>query len=83
MSASDNEFAKATLEQWQKAAAKSAPGGDVSALIWVTPEGIMACTCPDETGAGVVPRIARLDGPATAWTCGCTDHVGLICLPTR
>jgi methylmalonyl-CoA mutase len=34
------EFQPATIEQWQKAAAKSAPGGDVAALNWVTPEGI-------------------------------------------
>jgi len=34
------EFKPATLEQWAKAAAKSAPGGDVSALNWVTPEGL-------------------------------------------
>lgn len=34
------EFKTATLEQWGKAAAKSAPGGDVSALNWVTPEGL-------------------------------------------
>ena len=33
------EFKTATLEQWAKVAAKSAPGGDVSALNWVTPEG--------------------------------------------
>jgi methylmalonyl-CoA mutase len=33
-------FNPATLAQWQKAAAKSAPGGDVAALNWVTPEGI-------------------------------------------
>jgi methylmalonyl-CoA mutase len=39
MSAS-NEFSPATLAQWEKAAAKSAPGGDVGALDWVTPEGI-------------------------------------------
>ncbi|WP_458232713.1 methylmalonyl-CoA mutase [Roseateles sp. P5_E8] len=35
------EFKTATLEQWEKAAAKSAPGGDVSALNWVTPEGLV------------------------------------------
>lgn len=42
MSASDptKEFSPATLSQWEKAAAKSAPGGDVQALNWVTPEGI-------------------------------------------
>jgi methylmalonyl-CoA mutase len=34
------EFKPATLAQWQQAAAKSAPGGDVSALNWVTPEGL-------------------------------------------
>ncbi|MFT7772723.1 methylmalonyl-CoA mutase [Roseateles sp.] len=34
------EFKTATLEQWNKAAAKSAPGGDVTALNWVTPEGL-------------------------------------------
>ena len=28
------------LAAWEKAAAKSAPNGDVSALNWVTPEGI-------------------------------------------
>jgi len=34
------EFKPATLAQWQQAADKSAPGGDVSALNWVTPEGL-------------------------------------------
>ena len=34
------EFAATSLAQWQKSAAKSAPGGDVSALNWVTPEGL-------------------------------------------
>ncbi len=34
------EFQRASLEQWAKAAAKSAPGGDVGALNWQTPEGI-------------------------------------------
>ncbi|WP_341916266.1 methylmalonyl-CoA mutase [Polaromonas sp. YR568] len=34
------EFAPASLEAWAKAAAKSAPGGDVSALNWQTPDGI-------------------------------------------
>jgi methylmalonyl-CoA mutase len=30
----------ATLKDWQRAAAKSAPDGDVAALAWVTPEGL-------------------------------------------
>jgi methylmalonyl-CoA mutase len=34
------EFNSATLQQWAQAAAKSAPGGDVSSLTWSTPEGI-------------------------------------------
>jgi methylmalonyl-CoA mutase len=29
-----------TLKDWARAAAKSAPGGDVAALAWVTPEGL-------------------------------------------
>ncbi|MEO8923822.1 MAG: methylmalonyl-CoA mutase [Caldimonas sp.] len=33
--------ATAALSQWQAAAARSAPGGDVDALSWVTPEGIV------------------------------------------
>jgi len=33
-------FNPASLAQWQKAAAKSAPGGDVGQLNWLTPEGI-------------------------------------------
>jgi len=37
---SGGEFAAASLAQWQKAAAKSAPGGDVAALNWTTPEGL-------------------------------------------
>ncbi len=34
------EFDPATLEQWREAAARSAPGGELSALDWLTPEGI-------------------------------------------
>jgi len=30
----------ATMSDWQRAAARSAPGGDVDALNWVTPEGL-------------------------------------------
>ena len=33
-------FSSASLQDWAKAAAKSAPGGDVQALNWVTPDGI-------------------------------------------
>ena len=34
------EFKAANLEAWAKAAAKSAPGGNVGALNWITPDGI-------------------------------------------
>ncbi len=34
------EFKPATLDAWHKAAAKSAPGGNVDALNWITPDGI-------------------------------------------
>jgi len=34
------EFNPVNLDQWRKAAAKSAPGGQVEALNWITPEGI-------------------------------------------
>ncbi len=56
------EFAKATAEQWARAAAKSAPGGDVGALDWVTPEGIVVK--PLYTAADV----AALPDPALADT---------------
>ena len=40
MSPKTPEFQNASLEAWAKAAAKSAPGGNVDALNWVTPDGI-------------------------------------------
>ncbi|WP_295951483.1 methylmalonyl-CoA mutase [Rhodoferax sp.] len=40
MSHTEPEFSPASLAQWAKSAAKSAPGGDVSALDWHTPDGI-------------------------------------------
>lgn len=52
----------AALEQWRKAAAKSAPGGDVDALNWVTPEGITVK--PLYTAADVegLPHVHSLPG---------------------
>ncbi len=41
MSSKPFEFNASNLEAWQKAAIKSAPGGDVSALNWKTPDGII------------------------------------------
>ncbi|RRD57346.1 methylmalonyl-CoA mutase [Comamonadaceae bacterium OH2545_COT-014] len=40
MSTNTPSFKTASLDDWAKAAAKSAPGGDVAALNWVTPDGI-------------------------------------------
>jgi methylmalonyl-CoA mutase len=38
--ANDPVYPQPDIEAWNKAAAKSAPGGDVAKLNWVTPEGI-------------------------------------------
>ena len=35
------EFPRPPIDAWLKAAAKSAPGGQVEALNWTTPEGIV------------------------------------------
>ena len=40
MTDNNPEFKAANLEAWAKAAAKSAPGGNVDALNWITPDGI-------------------------------------------
>ncbi len=40
MSTPEPTFPSVSLEAWTKAAAKSAPGGDVNALNWLTPDGI-------------------------------------------
>jgi len=40
MSSFDQPFDSAHLDAWKKAAAKSAPGGDLQALDWITPDGI-------------------------------------------
>jgi methylmalonyl-CoA mutase len=40
MSPAQPEFKPVSLEEWKKAAAKSAPGGNVEALNWITPDGI-------------------------------------------
>ena len=40
MSSKPSEFNPASLQAWARSAAKSAPGGDVSALNWQTPDGI-------------------------------------------
>ena len=54
--------ARSSLADWQRAAAKSAPGGDVAALDWVTPEGLRVkplYTAADLTG---LPHTDTLPG---------------------
>ena len=56
------EFATATLEQWARAAAKSAPGGDVSALDWVTPEGLRIKPLYTAADTAALPHANTLPG---------------------
>jgi len=56
------EFAPATLEQWRKAAARSAPGGDLGALDWVTPEGIRVKPLYTAADTAALPHADTLPG---------------------
>jgi methylmalonyl-CoA mutase len=62
MSAPNPEFTPATLAQWQKAAAKSAPGGDLAALNWVTPEGITVKPLYTAADTAALPHTDTLPG---------------------
>ncbi|MDP1902403.1 MAG: methylmalonyl-CoA mutase [Rubrivivax sp.] len=55
------EFAPTTLAQWQKAAAKSAPAGDVAALTWTTPEGIAVKPLYTAADIAALPQPALAD----------------------
>ncbi|MBI5923339.1 MAG: methylmalonyl-CoA mutase [Betaproteobacteria bacterium] len=50
------------LESWTKAAAKSAPGGDVSRLAWKTPEGIVVKPLYTKADAEGLPFADTLPG---------------------
>ncbi|MFZ9510310.1 MAG: methylmalonyl-CoA mutase family protein, partial [Burkholderiaceae bacterium] len=56
------EFAPASLEAWAKAAAKSAPGGDVSALNWTTPEGLTVKPLYTAVDVAALPHADTLPG---------------------
>ena len=56
------EFAPATLAQWQKAAAKSAPNGDVAALSWTSPEGIRVKPLYTAADTASLPHTDTLPG---------------------
>ena len=57
-----------SLSDWQRAAARSAPGGDVGALDWVTPEGCASsrCTPPPTCRACRTPTRCRASRPSCA-----------------
>jgi methylmalonyl-CoA mutase len=57
-----DEFTPATLAQWEKAAAKSAPGGDVNALNWVTPEGLTVKPLYTAADTAKLPHADTLPG---------------------
>ena len=49
------------LAAWTRAAAKSAPGGDIAALNWNTPEGILVnAICPGFTDTAIVDPLRDL-----------------------
>ncbi len=56
------EFSPSTLAQWQQAAAKSAPGGDLAALTWVTPEGIGVKPLYTAADTAALPHANTLPG---------------------
>jgi methylmalonyl-CoA mutase len=56
------EFKPATLAQWQQAAAKSAPGCDVAALNWVTPEGLTVKPLYTAADTAALPHTDTLPG---------------------
>jgi methylmalonyl-CoA mutase len=51
-----------TLDDWQRAAAKSAPGGDVGALNWVTPEGLVVKPLYTAADLASLPNTDTLPG---------------------
>ncbi len=54
--------AQPSLEQWARAAAKSAPGGDLQALNWVTPEGITVKPLYTAADTAELPHADTLPG---------------------
>ncbi|MBI5268188.1 MAG: methylmalonyl-CoA mutase [Burkholderiales bacterium] len=58
----ETQFAPISLDQWAKAAAKSAPGGDVAALNWVTPEGITVKPLYTAADTAPLPHADTLPG---------------------
>src|SRR5262245_36011194 len=59
---SDELLNSAALPQWEKAAAKSAQGGKIDALNWVTPEGITVKPLYTAADAKGLPHTDTLPG---------------------
>ena len=62
MSSKFPEFNVPNLEAWQKFAAKSAPGGDVGALNWLTPDGITVKPLYTAQDTADLPYVNTLPG---------------------
>jgi methylmalonyl-CoA mutase len=60
--ASLSPAADAALARWQQAAAKSAPGGDLDALNWVTPEGLVVKPLYTAADTAALPHANTLPG---------------------
>jgi methylmalonyl-CoA mutase len=56
------EFRTVSLDEWKQAAAKSAPGGSVDALNWVTPDGIVVKPLYTAADAKELPYADTLPG---------------------
>ncbi|MDP3225825.1 MAG: hypothetical protein Q8M96_22045, partial [Rubrivivax sp.] len=61
MNAAPDEFSPASLDLWARAAAKSAPGGDLAALNWTTPEGIVVKPLYTAADTAALPQPALTD----------------------
>jgi len=62
MTSKSFEFNASNLEAWQKAATKSAPGGDVNALNWKTPDGIVVKPLYTAADTQNLPYVNTLPG---------------------
>ena len=85
---SSPEFAATTLEAWANAAAKSAPGGDVDALNWHTPDGITVkplYTAADLEGLQHTDTLPGFEpylrASALAWPCAAARWWARWCRP--
>ena len=56
------EFPSASIEQWRRAAAKSAPGGDLGKLDWHTPDGIVVKPLYTAADTAALPFTDTLPG---------------------